>query len=127
MVWAMITWIIALTNHTFLFLRRCRRLRFAGVMFPRQVCRIHAYLAGRHIVILRLAHALQIFIKPADDMLQALHPVPRLSGARKLMRFTRKAHHDYRTLQKLERAEHLFTASSRWRAIVGFTQYQHQR
>src|SRR5258707_8153191 len=107
---------------------RSGRLRwFVGIMFAWQIGGLHADLARCHVVIFWLRHSLKIFIEPAHDVLQALHAVPGLSGARKLMRFSGEAHHDDRTLQELKRAEHFFTARARRRAEVSFTQHQHQR
>src|SRR5882724_10562215 len=85
---------------TLIVLRLWRRgwLRwFAGIMFAWQISGLHAHFARCHVVIFWLRHSLKIFIEPAHDVLQALHAVPGLSGARKLMRFSGEAHHDDRT------------------------------
>src|SRR5438309_2098934 len=75
--------------------------------------------AGRHhLAIGRNIHAHQIFIEPADDVLQPLDAMPRLAGARKLVRFAGEAHHDDRFVQELQRPEHLLAAAGGWRAIV---------
>src|SRR6476659_7852080 len=111
----------------FRFRRRGRLRGPAGVVLAGQFGRFHADIDCGHVVILRLADALQVLIEPADDMLQPLHSMPRLAGTRKLVRLPGEAHHDDRPLQELERTEHLFTAGARRRAIVGLAQHQHQR
>src|SRR6476646_4035748 len=59
----------------------CRFCGLAGIVLARQFSRFHAYLRHGHFVIFRLRQPLQVLIEPADDVLQALHSVPRLAGA----------------------------------------------
>src|SRR5437868_889380 len=43
------------------------------------------------------------------------------------MRLAREAHHNYRFLQKLQRAKHLLAAAGGRRSVISLTQHQHQR
>src|ERR1700719_484120 len=67
--------------------RRGRLRWFVRIVLAGQISGLHADFARRHLVILGLRHSLKILIEPAHDVLQALHAVPGLSGARKLVRF----------------------------------------
>src|SRR4051794_21606638 len=53
--------------------------------------------------------------------------MPRLPGARELVRLVRETHHHRRYLSILQRAEHLLATRRGWRTPVGLTEYQHQR
>src|SRR5438132_13275750 len=59
-------------------------------------------------------------------MLEAFYPMPRLPGARQLMRLVRKLHHHRRNLAELQRAKHLFAAGAGGRARVGLAEDEHQ-
>src|SRR6185369_504359 len=67
------------------------------------------------------------FIEPADDVLQTLDAMPRLSGTRQLVRLVREANHHCWYLAILQRAEHCLAAWSGRSAPVNFAKYQHQR
>src|SRR5689334_684898 len=71
--------------------------------------------------------ALEVDVEPVHDMFEALDAMPRLTGARQLVRFARKAHHRRGYLSVLERAEHLFAARRFWRSPVGIAKDQHER
>src|SRR6185437_1152298 len=45
----------------------------------RQLAWRDSYFGGAQIVIFRTALSLKIFVEPADDVFQTLHPVPRLA------------------------------------------------
>src|SRR5229473_7445980 len=65
--------------------------------------------------------ALDVFIEPRYDVLQALHAVLWNARSRKLVRLAREAHHHCRNLLVFERTEHLFTAGTWRRAVVGLS------
>src|SRR5262244_4649456 len=77
--------------------------------------------------IFRLRDAHQPMIEPADDVLQSLNAMPRLTRTRKLMSLVREAHHHGWNLSVLERAEHLFAAGVGRRAPIGFAENEHHR
>src|SRR3989442_7061681 len=66
-------------------------------------------------------------VEPADDVLQAFDPMPRLTGSRQLVRFVREPHHYTGNFPELERAEHFLAARAWWRAIVILAQNEHHR
>src|SRR5271165_6584405 len=57
-------------------------------------------LASLNIVNMNIL-ALQVFVEPGHDVLQALHAVARQAGARELVRFAGEAHHYGRNLAVL--------------------------
>src|SRR5580700_3052701 len=71
--------------------------------------------------------ATQPVIEPPDDVLEPLHAMPRLTGARELMRLVGEAHHHRGDVPELQRAEHLVAARLGWRAAVTFAEHEHQR
>src|SRR6266404_6409473 len=80
------------------------------------------YLFFRRHFVFRVGHAHQPMIEPADNILQSFHPMPRLTGARKLVRLVWKTHHDCRNFAKLERAEHLVATGAWRRSEIGLAQ-----
>src|SRR4029078_9231998 len=60
-------------------------------------------------------------------MLKPLHPMPRLAGAGKLVRFVREFHHYRRYFAKLEGAKHLLAARARRCPRVLLTENEHER
>src|SRR5205085_11920136 len=71
--------------------------------------------------------ALKIYIEPVHNVLQPLYPVPRLAGARELVRLLWKPHHYHGALHIFQGAEELLATAGGWRAIVRFALNQHQR
>ena len=53
--------------------------------------------------------------------------MPRLTGARELVRLVREPHHHRRDFPELERAEHFLAARARRRSVIGLTQNKHHR
>src|SRR5574338_1446924 len=78
-------------------------------------------------VVFRFGDAHDPFIKPPHDVLQPLDTMPRLTGARQLVRLIRETHHHRRYLSIFQCPEHLLTTRPAWRPPVGLAQYQHQR
>src|SRR5437660_8714000 len=98
----------------------CRRLRCPGFL-------LNWYFFFWRNFVFGFRDAHQPLVEPADDVLQALDSMPRLAGARKLVRFVGKAHHYCRDFSELERAEHLFAARAGRCAIIRFAQDEHHR
>src|SRR2546428_1009408 len=71
--------------------------------------------------------ALQMDVEPVDDVLQTLHAVPGAARARQLVRLAGEADHDDGAPQVLQRAEHLFAAGGRRRAVVRLPLDEHER
>src|SRR5437762_14056233 len=69
---------------------------------------------------------LQVLVEPVQDVLQALHPVHRLAGARQFVRLARKPYLHGRPVQVLECAEHGLSALSWWRPKVRVAQDEHR-
>src|SRR5205823_12855599 len=72
-----------------------------------------------------LRHTHQPMIKPADDTLQSLDPMPRLAGAGKLMRLVRETHHHCWNFAELQSAKHLLAPCAGRCAIVCFAENKH--
>src|ERR1700681_4060582 len=89
--------------------RRLWRFLFSVLVSDRH------FLLRRDFVV-RFWRTHQPVIEPADDAFQSLDAMPRLTGARELMRFIRKTHHHCWDLTELERAKHLFTTGAGRRA-----------
>src|SRR5688572_13865139 len=69
----------------------------------------------------------QVFVEPANDVLETLDAVPRLPAARELVVLSREPHHHRWPLQVLERAEQFLPAGRRRRAPVLVAEDEHQR
>src|SRR5580693_5735979 len=77
--------------------------------------------------VFRFCHAHQPMVEPANDVLQPLDSMPRLTGARKLMRFVRKTNHHRRNFSEFQGAKHLFATRS-WRgSIIHLAENKHHR
>src|SRR5688572_15436533 len=78
-------------------------------------------------LVLRFRYAHDPLIKPADDVLQTLDPVPRLTRTREFVRLIRKTNHHRRYPPILQRAKHRFAAGTSGCAPISLTENQHQR
>jgi hypothetical protein len=79
----------------------------------------------RRNIVLWLANTFQIKIEPIHNILQPLHPMPRLARPRKLMALPRKAHHYRWNFFVFQSLEELLPTSRRRRPIVRFPQDEH--
>src|ERR1700745_639980 len=79
------------------------------------------FISRGHLVF-RFGRAEEPVVKPTENILQTLDPMPRLTGARELVRLVREPHHRRRDFPELERAEHFLAARARRRSVIGLTQ-----
>src|SRR6266446_3453654 len=100
--------------------RRFGRLSFGA--FP-----LAWHFISRGHLVFRFGRAEEPVVKPTNNILQTLDPMPRLTGARELVRLVREPHHHRRDFPELERAEHFLAARARRRSVIGLTQNKHHR
>src|SRR5260370_35986776 len=82
------------------------------------------FISRGHLVF-RFGRAEEPVVKPTNNILQTLDPMPRLTEARELVRLVREPHHHRRDFPELERAEHFLAARARRRSVLGLTQHKH--
>src|SRR6266480_518864 len=78
--------------------------RFGRFFFSALPLERHFFFRGN--LVLRFGRAEEPVVEPTDNILQTLDAMPRLAGARELVRFVREPHHHRRNFPKLERTEH---------------------
>src|SRR5207247_1582373 len=102
-------------NRPGLGLWRCRLLAWHGAFFG-------WHFLFRCDFVFRFGNSHQPVVEPANNILQPLDAMPRLTRARKLVRFIGKTHHHRRNLAKFERTKHFLAAGSRRRSEIAFAQ-----
>src|SRR5205085_8920172 len=97
-------WLAALCHTLFVVLipDLLWRVLLGWLGFAGQGIGFDADLSAHYLVIFGLAQAQQVFIEPANNVLQTFNAVPGLTGTGKLVRFAWKTHHDDWLLQELE-------------------------
>src|SRR6266576_5400876 len=78
----------------------------------------HLFLRSDFVFRFRNSH--QSVVKPADNVLQPLDAMPRLTGAGKLVGLVRETHHYSGNFAELQRTKHLLAACAGRRTIVCF-------